>query len=274
MRRLRKPICVGSMFVLLTLLLSANMGVGASFLEMPPSSAAPDCTVVKVASGTLNVLNDDRMITENGGRIEIVPCSQAADYAPLSEEEITIVQTEEVEVDEESQQRVGPSASGPTVVRILSGTLSVFDDGSMVTENGGQIEIVPVLSTQSPTEAGHEAEKAAEQSVSVEIESQSPTETCYIHTADVSFGSTQYRRVTWYCVNDEGNEAVKKIEITNTGAQPTATLNREALGVCGVLLYQWVKQGPWIIYPGATLVLNPWKELSSGWEKDGKVVEE
>lgn len=87
----------------------------------------------------------------------------------------------------------------------------------------------------------------------------------------MSFDSTNYTRVTNYCVNPQGNEVVKTIKITNTGNQDTAILDREILGVSGMPLLEWWQSGPWIIAPGATLKFEPWTELHSGWERDGDV---
>jgi hypothetical protein len=268
-----------SVFALVALLLSGSMVERADLAGMSSSSAVSGSNVIRVASGTLTVFDDGSMITEDGGQLEIVSDRPSpGNTSPPEVSEVSVI-TQVVNLEEETAQQPRPSGSQPVVVRILSGTLTVSNDGSMVTEDGGQIEIVP--DTPSPLSAKKErgTEEARVESVVVPVEgevpgSQSLDTPCYEHTAWVSFDSTNYTRVTNYCVNPQGNEVVKTIKITNTGNQDTAILDREALGVSGVLLLEWWQWGPWIIGPGATLTLEPWKELHSGWEKDGYVVEE
>jgi len=265
------------LFVLLALFLSASASVRAEPTGTPAPLAVSDSSVIRVASGTLTVLNDGCMVTENGGQLEIVPDRPSPDNVPPPEVSVT---TQVVAMEAGTIQQPGPSSSRPTVVRILSGTLVVSNDGSMVTEDGGRIEIVPDTPSLLPSEKERGTEEVHVETAVAPVKGEAPGSqslldvTCYEHTAWVSFGSTNYTRITNYCVNAQGNEVVKTIKITNTGSQDTAILDREALGVCGVLLYEWVQSGPWIIGPGATLQFEPWKELHSGWDKDGKVVEE
>ena len=266
-----------SVFMLLVLLVRGGVVARAELGGMSPSPAVPDSNVVRVASGTLTVLNDGNMITEDGGQLEILPDRPSPGNGSPSE---VSVATQVANLEGETVEQSRPSASEPVVVRILSGTLTVSNDGSMVTEDGGRIEIVPDTHSPLPAEKELGTEEVRVQTVVVPVEgevpgSQSPLDvTCYEHTAQVSFDSTRYTRVTNYCINSQGNEVVKTVKVTNTGNQDTAILDREALGVCGVLLYDWIESGPWIIAPDATLKLEPWKELHSGWERDGKVVEE
>ncbi|NBD34420.1 MAG: hypothetical protein GVY30_00290 [Chloroflexi bacterium] len=262
-----------SLFALVALLLSGSMVERADLAGMSSSSAVLGSNVIRVASGTLTVFNDGSMITEDSGQLEIVSDRPSpGNTSPPEVSEVSVV-TQVVNLEEETAQQPRPSGSQPVVVRILSGTLTVSNDGSMVTEDGGQIEIVP--DTPSPLSAKKDrgTEEVRVESVVVPG-SQSLDNPCYEHTAWVSFDSTNYTRVTNYCVNPQGNEVVKTIKITNTGNQDTAILDQETLGVSGMPLLEWWQSGPWIIEPGATLKFEPWTELHSGWERDEDVAEE
>ncbi len=255
------------------------------FFHLPLAVAQEQAnqTALVIHSGTLRVFNNTQMITEDGGEVEIIPLFDDDQSMPIESELLDEVIIEVGEpVDNNDTSIENPEIGPEKVITIIkSGTLVVYDDGRILTEGGGRVEFIvdePGTSLYNAV-IEDETEYISSTLVNVPIDEETLSKipnavVCYIHISWRSIGPTTYKRQTDYCVNDEGNEIVKTIRITNTGSEYTPKLNSEALTACGQIFYQWVKSGPWIIGPGATLRLEPWKEIYSWWERDGKVIEE